>query len=820
MKNNQFARLRADHQTVMNELTRIRFLDSAVKEAPNAAMAYRLLLRKAFTTSQSESTFAAKLTNYLAQPSLNLRDYLSSTHPITAEIYYLVALQLLDFLPEVDFQIDKPIEAMASIQLPMIETENSSWDVADLLDAWYLLLTTHTKNGQTYLDKLTNDGYFLPFYSLPFTEKPLFFNGKAQAVFDTAQLIREVVYVESSVDSDNDGKRDLLKVELIRPAETNEGLKIPVLFTASPYNQGINDEAGEKAMHNVNVPLTEKAPSYWSPSSGTPSASKTIPLPRSVAGETREASETFSRERSYTLNDYFLARGFAAVYSAGIGTLDSDGIQTCGDPQQTDATVAVIEWLTGKRHAFTNKTDKIAISAWWCNGSVAMTGRSYLGTLATAAATTGVPGLKTIISEAAISSWYDYYRENGLMVAPGGFPGEDADVLAIETFSRMKAAADYQRLKPFFDQKMQEMNAAMARESGDYNAFWDARNYRKAIKNIQCDVVMVHGLNDWNVKSGQVGALWQGLRELPVNKKLILHQGQHIYINAFRSLDFTDMMNLWLSHKLYNVANGAPHVLPDVIVQDNVLPETWTAYPDWADPLRPRTTFYFAPKQLVRERSAEPGIYSFKDQLPQTDFSRYAAAPECWQTDLLNDELNPLSENRLLLKSAPFAEDRYIDGKVSVHIKIASTQVFGMLSVQLVDYGAAKRLQAKPTVIQSLPLGYDWREDKLNEFMLSHQETLYKMITKGHINLQNRETPWQTDALIPGDFYELTLDLHPTFYHLPAGHQLGVILYATDFGMTVRGNQEVHYSIDFAASRLDVPLDNGLARLGNYCEAE
>ena len=32
-------------------------------------------------------------------------------------------------------------------------------------------------------------------------------------------------------------------------------------------------------------------------------------------------------------------------------------------------------------------------------------------------ATTGVEGLKTIIPVSAISSWYDYYRANGLVVA-------------------------------------------------------------------------------------------------------------------------------------------------------------------------------------------------------------------------------------------------------------------------------------------------------------------------------------------------------------------------------------------------------------------
>ncbi|MSE24896.1 hypothetical protein GKC32_10650, partial [Lactobacillus curvatus] len=75
----------------------------------------------------------------------------------------------------------------------------------------------------------------------------------------------------------------------------------------------------------------------------------------------------------------------------------------------------------------------------------------------------------------------------------------------------------------------------------------DARNYLKDVGNIKCDIVMVHGLNDWNVKLKNVFNLYNKLGDVEVTKKLILHQGQHIYINNFQSLDFTDMMNLWLS---------------------------------------------------------------------------------------------------------------------------------------------------------------------------------------------------------------------------------------------------------------------------------
>ena len=58
-----------------------------------------------------------------------------------------------------------------------------------------------------------------------------------------------------------------------------------------------------------------------------------------------------------------------------------------------------------------------------------MTGTSYNGTLPLAAATTGVDGLEAIIPVAPNTSYYHYYRSNGLVRNPGGWIGEDIDYL-------------------------------------------------------------------------------------------------------------------------------------------------------------------------------------------------------------------------------------------------------------------------------------------------------------------------------------------------------------------------------------------------------
>ncbi|WPC17192.1 Xaa-Pro dipeptidyl-peptidase [Pediococcus inopinatus] len=811
MKNNQFAIEPVDRTTELKELRATHFIDDSIDQLDDPIAVWQELLHKTVLEAKSQTVFKQKLNNYLATPEMTLGDFLDSQQALTNDIFYRVAMQLLEFDVDIDFKLDNPIEAMKQIKLPIVGEPIKT--KADLLHAWYLLLCTHTKKGQTYLDKLAQAGYFVSFYAT--TTKPLFFNGKAQAVFDPHQLIRDVVYVEAPLDTDEDGKRDLLKVEILRPKQTADDYRAPVLYTASPYNQGINGESGSAAMHNVDVPLEPKKPNQLTYADihyqDTP---KKLPAKRKIAGEQQEADETFAMESPYTLNDYFLTRGFAVVYAAGIGTKDSDGIRDTGAVSETVSTIAVIEWLAGNRTAFTNKTDNIEIKASWSNGKIAMTGRSYLGTLAVAAATTGVDGLKTVVSEAAISSWYDYYRDGGLVAAPDTFQGEDMDVLATEVFSRMQKPGDYLKIKDFFNQVLQTMTKDQDRQTGNYSHYWDERNYVNNVKNIKADMIMVHGLNDWNVKPRNVGNLWNALRDAPITKKLILHQGQHIYVNGFRSLDFTDMMNLWFSHELFGLDNHAEDLLPDVLIQDNVQPETWTSYEDWQAPTDQKQVFNFEAKELVPETvPVRTAAASFSDHLDPEVFDFYKKHLNVWERDLLTTNHdtkgeNQLRDNRLIFKTSRYDHDTYIDGCAQLKIRVAVNEPFGMLSFQLVDYGDAKRLTVSPTILagKSLSGAYDWRRDNLREFTLQKEATPWKMITKGHINLQNRHNAYQVDELKANDFYDLTVDLQPTFYHLLAGHQLGLVVYATDFATTVRGNQELQYSLQINQCKITLPI--------------
>lgn len=792
MKNNQFSLKATTESQMIQELKQIRALPEDYQTMKPLELLH-YFLTWCFPETNDPTN---ELSHLMVNENQSVLELIENQHIILTSEFCLLGLQLLQFDMPSDYKIEDPIGAYQRINLPYYDFTTGA--TLEIIKAWYLLLCTHTKNGQMLIDFLATKGVLKELYALPTTSKPLFFNGKSLPIYDPTQLIRDVVYVEASLDTDDDHQADLLRVEIMRPADTNDGLKVPAIFTASPYNQGTNDRWGDQLTHNVNVKLSHKE----SRQTTTPFNFNTDFNYREVTGNANQAQKHFSNEKSYTLNDYFAVRGYAIVYSAGIGTKDSDGFQTCGSPEQTAATVAIIEWLTGKRKAFTSKTDGIEIKAWWCNQNVAMTGRSYLGTLATAAATSGVAGLKTIIPEAGITSWYDYYRENGLVMAPGGFQGEDADVLAAETFSKQQNLADYQKYAQPFKAYLKQMQHDMDRTTGDYNTFWDQRNYRHQFKNITADVLIVHGLNDWNVKPNQAKALYDSLQELPVTTKLILHQGQHIYINAFRSIDYTDIISLWLANKLYNVANQADEILPNVIVQANNQSETWTPYSSWEEKQNHKT-LYLKPSALTESQNSTSQVATFNDHLSNQQFDLFCQYPGKWQRSLFTTD----NSHRLLFKTAEFTDEKLLRGTPQLTLSIASSTDHGMASAQLVDFGRDKRLNQSPTLLEKngIALGYHWRKDDLREFTMAQAFTDYKVISYGHINLQNRHGSDHTDHLEKGEFVDVTFDLQPIFHTFNEHHQLGLLIFSTDFAMSLRGNEDISYQINLEKCHLTLP---------------
>ena len=204
---------------------------------------------------------------------------------------------------------------------------------------------------------------------------------------DTAQIIRQSLWVATNFDSDRDGKLDRVHVQVTRPgAAEKAGLKIPILMLSSPY---IGPTNGDSPDWDVNQEL------------GTASPPRVLPVYRAFS-------------ESMRLNPgpvQWVSRGFAAVTVENAGTGLSAGCPTVGDSIENVTPKFAIDWLNGRAKGYTTIDGDVEVTAAsWSSGKVGMFGTSYEGTMPLAAAVTGVAGLEAIVPMSPNTSQYRYYR--------------------------------------------------------------------------------------------------------------------------------------------------------------------------------------------------------------------------------------------------------------------------------------------------------------------------------------------------------------------------------------------------------------------------
>lgn len=756
MKYNQYSYLSVDQKDILKELKEIGF--DLPTHLPEKEL-FEWFVRKVYFTYKDTDY---PLSNLVVDSKTDFLTYIQSDCEWSPNIFYTVALQLLGFRYFIDFEDTDSF--LKEVQFPI--------EYGNLVENLYHLLNTRTVKGNLLIDQLVSDGL------IPEDNQYHYFNGKSLATFTSHDAIREVVYVESRVDTDKDGLPDLVKVSIIRPRY--EG-KIPAVMTASPYHQGTNDKASDKALYNMNVDLEVKEPHTIQVE--VPQLELVDPV--GSAELVDEAEETLTHiNSSYTLNDYLLPRGYANLYVSGVGTKDSQGLMTNGDYRQIEAYKNVIDWLNGRCRAFTDHTRKRQVKADWSNGKVATTGLSYLGTMSNGLATTGVDGLEVIIAEAGISSWYNYYRENGLVTSPGGYPGEDFDSLAELTYSRALRAGDYLRHHAAHVADLEEVKKQLDRKTGDYNQFWHDRNYLLHADQVKAEVVFTHGSQDWNVKPLHVFNMFQAL-PASIKKHLFYHNGAHVYLNNWQSIDFRESMNALLSKKL--LGYDSSYELPAVIWQDNTGEQSWTSLDDFGNQTRKRTFSLGDDEKVIQNR------------YETEDYERYGKAYPTFLTDLYQDKAQQVTID------LPIEEDLHLNGKARLHLRLHSSTNKGLLSAQLLELGSKKYLQPYPAVlsVRTLDNGRYHMLDNLTE--LPFKEAGQRVISKGYLNLQNRHDLLEVEAVTPGEWMEFDFDLQPTIYKLEKGATLRLVLYTTDFEITVRDQTDYQLTIDLAQSNLYLP---------------
>lgn len=607
----------------------------------------------------------------------------------------------------------------------------------------------------------------------------------------------ERVYVETPVDTDRDGKKDLIAVYLRLPHEVKEGKKVPAIYIANPYMLMCNEDWYN--LHNVDHEVKvypaqniSEEDIRFDYDAYEKKITSEIKEERETAGFAEHAPIDAEPEFDCVSDayEYFNERGYATVLCGGLGTRGSEGLTLTGSREEALAFKAVIDWLNGRCRAFTNKTDNIEIKASWCTGNVAMTAKSYLGTMCISVATTGVEGLKTIIPEAAISNWYNYYRTGGMTAPAIEWQGDDIDLLAKYCFSRAMDPEDYATVKELYDEAHADLVRREDRESGNYNKFWDERNYLNLVDKIKASVFIVHGINDWNVKTNQCIPFFKKLEEHGVETKMMLHQGPHVYIHTLKDSNMMDILYRWLEHYLKGVDNGAENE-PAVLVESCVDQSEWLTSDTWP------------PVECKEEEFPLEacGKVDIVDDLSKTVYDREKDNQKEWLDELILSE-DADYKNRMKFSWDPFenAEDKDKDLRVSGTVKVSFDAAIdkgtAILSAMLVELGEANRITTEEIN----------HEDGTYSFKLEETPSKYKVISRGFLNAQNRSCLWSKEEIKPGETYHYDIEMVPTDHVIRHGHKLALIVYGIDAEDTPRPDTVTTITVDTNSLKALVPM--------------
>ncbi len=554
--------------------------------------------------------------------------------------------------------------------------------------------------------------------------------------------IRHDLWVETEFDSDGDGRLDRMHVDVTRPRQTDTlGIKLPVIYVSSPYFAGTGAD-GKEYLWDVRHELGEQPPQHEHP----------------PAIERKDTRPIISKDEV----KQWVPHGYAVVHSASPGTGFSQGFPSVNAENETLATKAVIDWLNGRASGYATPEGDESVVAYWSTGKVGMTGTSYPGSLAVAAATTGVEGLELIIPVAPNTSQYHYYRSNGLVRHPYGYLGEDLDCLYDFIQSNPDVREESNRIV-----RDTEFAQNLDRVTGDYSDFWAERDYLRAIDSVKCAVFMSHGFNDWNVVPEHSYRIYQALKDRGVPCKIYYHQGGH------GGPPPDELVNKWWGHYLHGIENDVMEGPRAYIVREDAKPSEPNTYDDYPNPAAESVTFHLiggAPERGRLVTAAEPG-QGTETLIDNFSFNGEALAQAEW------------TQHRLIYLTEELQQPLHISGVPRITIKLASSKPAANLSVWLV----------------SLPWNRGWGRPRITD----------NLITRGWADPQNYRSLEESEPLEPGQFYEMSFDLQPDDQIIAKGQQIGLMIFSSDKDFTLWPDPGTELTVDLDATTLTLPVVGG-----------
>ncbi len=581
--------------------------------------------------------------------------------------------------------------------------------------------------------------------------------GVTQPVFGYDDAIRERVFIDSPYDSDVDGAPDIIAVDIMRPAASDQGLKVPVIMDPSPYYSTLG--RGNESELKVDADgdgLLDRWPLFY--------------------------------------DNYFVPRGYAVLLMDMIGTNNSTGCPTVHEASDNLSPKVVIDWLNGRATA--RDATGAEVVADWHNGRTGLIGKSYDGTLANGTAVSGVDGLTTIVPISAISSYYDYTRSNGVIQRGNNYLASLANTVT-NPERRAHCAPVRDRL-----------SANDGDEHGDYTPFWHVRDYNRDVSEIEASVFVLHGLNDENVRPDHFSKWWYGLAEHDVPRKLWLTQTGHVDPFDFRRGAWVDEIHKWFDFWLHGVDNG---IMDEPMVDIERAPDVWETASDWPVRGSRATNLWLAPSGTLSVQPNRPSApaLTFQDDPLQRE-STMIGNEQVVQPNRLAYVSGPLKAP-LHISGTPTINLQASVNDVDTNFGAILVDYGQAERVQRAGDGVVTGTQENCWGSTAVWGGYAEDACYLEVFKrvaVTDREVVTKGIVDG-LNLDDYSSP---TPLVPGRQYQVDFPLLPEDYVFPAGHRIGVIIVASyrDYGSQADQNRAT-ITISPRRSLIELPIVGGHA---------
>ena len=602
-------------------------------------------------------------------------------------------------------------------------------------------------------------------------------NGVTQPQFSYGQAIRQTVYVQSNIDGDQDGEPDLLATDIIRPKETSGSLKVPVIYEQSPYYQvlGRGNESEIKGEEDGDF-VPESFPLFY--------------------------------------DNYFVPRGYAVIHQDMPGTRNSEGCMVLGGRGELIAAEATIDWLNGRGTAFHPITGE-EVEADWSTGKVGMIGKSYDASVANGAASTGVPGLETIVPIGGISRWYDYHLNNGVQYqnaysTPGLFTFVIDQTPPDDEERREQWVQNTFTDNSTCQAKGAEIVGKAADPQADYNEFWDERDYLKDVENVRASVFVAHGLNDWNVKPNNFVRWFQKLGKEGVPRKIWLSQTGHVDPFDFRRGEWVRTLHRWFDRWLHGINNG---IMSEPMADIERGANRWKTYRKWPDRRARHVRLWFSPNK----RKRLPGTFRLG---PTKGKQSYTDSNDQSESEMVSNR-HRKKENRLLFLTRRLSRPLRVSGRFKVKISAWVDRVDTNFTALLVDYGKAKRVDHEgsgegitTSGTEESCHGSSSETDDACYFKTSKNTAVepLEIVSRGWLDARHHESLRRNTPLEPGKRYRFRWEIFGEDYVFKKNHRLGIVIAGSDADFTVPDGQEANVIVHLRKSRVSIPIVGGKAR--------